>query len=193
MVFLKQSLYAKNSFYEKNALPMKIQFALLLIVFIAGCATQPPAPLRIDLRTPPGLSQVLQAPEKYQGAIVRWGGVIQNVSNLKSQTRLEVVGKALDSSARPIIDGQSTGRFLVLVEGFLEPTEFAVNREITVVGELSASEKKPIGEYQYTYPVVKAQTYYLWDERVEPKYYYDPWFYDPWYWGYPRYPWWYYY
>ena len=174
---------------------MKMQtfVAGLLIVFISGCATQPPVPLRVDIQPPLQLSQVVQSPDQYKGAIVRWGGVITNVSNLKTKTQLEVVGKALDKTARPVTDDGSTGRFLVLVEGFLEPTEFAANREITVVGTISGIEKRPIGEFEYTYPVIDAQTYYLWDERVELQYYYDPWFYDPWYWGYPRYPWWYYY
>jgi outer membrane lipoprotein len=171
----------------------KLSVAFLLIIFIAGCATRPPAPLRVDFNSQADLSQVLQAPDNYRDVTVRWGGLIQNVTNLKSHTQLEVVGKVLDSSARPIIDGPSTGRFLVLVQGFLEPTEFAVNREITVVGTIKGFEKKPIGEFDYNYPVVQAQTYHLWEERVEPRYYYDPWFYDPWYWGYPRYPWWYYY
>jgi outer membrane lipoprotein len=165
----------------------------LLIVFIIGCATKPPTPLRVDLEQQLRVSQVVQAPDNYKGVTVRWGGVITEINNLKSHTQLEVVEKELDKSARPIIDGRSAGRFLVRVEGFLEPTEFAVDREITVVGLVSGSEKRPIGEFEYTYPVIDARTFYLWEERVEPKYYYDPWFYDPWYWGYPRYPWWYYY
>jgi outer membrane lipoprotein len=174
---------------------MKMQtfVAGLLIVFITGCATQPPVPLRVDLPSQPQLSQVVQSPDQYKGVTVRWGGVITNISNLKTYTQLEVVAKALDKSARPIVDDGSAGRFLVRVEGFLEPTEFTENREITVVGLISGSVKRPIGEFEYTYPVVDARTFYLWDERVEPQYYYDPWFYDPWYWGYPRYPWWYYY
>jgi outer membrane lipoprotein len=165
----------------------------LLIAFLTGCATQPPAPLRVDSLTQVQIPQVVQALENYQGALVRWGGVIENVKNLKSATELEVVGKSLDKSARPVIDGSSTGRFLVRIQGFLEPTEFTANREITIVGTVSGSVTRPIGDFEYTYPVIDGQSYKLWDERVEPKYYYDPWFYDPWYWGYPRYPWWYYY
>lgn len=165
----------------------------LLTSFVSGCATQPPVPLRVDLPTNVSILQVIQAPDNYQGTEVRWGGVIEKITNLKNETELEVIGKTLDKSARPILDANSPGRFLVRVQGFLEPTEFAIDREVTVVGKLSGSETRPIGEFEYRYPIVTAESYHLWGERIEPAYYYDPWFYDPWYWGYPRYPWWYYY
>ena len=168
--------------------------ASLLVLLAAGCASQPPAPIRVDLPTDLQIGQVLQAPDNYQGSKVRWGGVIANITNLKSETELEVVAKPLDKSARPVIDSKSSGRFLVRISGFLEPTEFTANREITVVGQVSGAEARPIGEFNYTYPLIQADSYHLWEGRVEPVYYYyDPWFYDPWYWGYPRYPWWYYY
>ncbi|WP_455209929.1 Slp family lipoprotein [Kaarinaea lacus] len=166
----------------------------VLVLLVSACASQPPVSIRVDLPTDLQIARVVQAPDNYRGSKVRWGGVIENVTNLQSETELEVIGKPLDKSARPVMDSKSSGRFLVRVSGFLEPTEFAANREITVVGKVSDSETRPIGEFEYTYPIVQAESYHLWEERVEPKYYYyDPWFYDPWYWGYPRYPWWYYY
>lgn len=169
-------------------------FSVLLVVATVGCATRPPTALQAQAISPAGVAQVSQQPDQYLGATVRWGGVIHSVTNLTDHTRLEIIGKELDSRARPIIDGPSPGRFLAQVKGFIEPTEFKEGREVTVVGKVAGSEQHPIGEYQYTYPMVNAEVNYLWEERVEPKYYYyDPWFYDPWYWGYPRYPWWYYY
>lgn len=168
--------------------------ASLLVLLVFGCASQPPATIRVEFTSDLQISQVVQAPDNYRGSKVRWGGVIENVTNLKSETELEVIGKPLEKNARPDIDSKSSGRFLVRVPGFLEPKEFAENREITVVGTVSGAETRLIGEFEYTYPMVQAESYHLWEERVEPKYYYyDPWFYDPWYWGYPRYPWWYYY
>lgn len=168
--------------------------ASFLSLLISGCASQPPAVIRVDLPTDLYISQVVQAPDSYRGSKVRWGGIIENITNLKSETELELVAKPLDKSARPITDSQSPGRFLVRIPGFLEPTEFAKNRELTIVGAVAGSETRQIGEFEYTYPMVQAESYHLWEERVEVQYYYyDPWFYDPWYWGYPRYPWWYYY
>ena len=148
--------------------------ASLLFLFVLGCASQPPVPIRVDLPTDLQIGQLQQAPDNYQGSKVRWGGVIANITNLKSETELEVVAKPLDKSARPIIDSKSSGRFLVRVPGFLEPTEFAADREITVVGKVSGSEARAIGEFQYNYPLIQADSYHLWEERVEPKYYYDP-------------------
>jgi outer membrane lipoprotein len=53
-----------------------------------------------------------------------------------------------------------------------------------VGGEISGRETQPIGEIQYTYPVVQAKELKLWEQPVP----YPPYYYDPWYWG-PPYPW----
>ena len=164
-----------------------------IVVLFAGCATQPPASLRVEAPVTLRVVQVAQSPEIYQGKKVRWGGVIYKTINLKTETEIEVIAKELDKSARPKVDDQSAGRFMVRVHGFLEPSIYAPNREITVVGVVAGRTSGLIGEFEYQYPIIKAESYYLWEERPDQDYYDRYWMYDPWYWGPPWYPWWYYY
>ena len=54
-----------------------------------------------------------------------------------------------------------------------------------MVGPLNGTERAKVGNFDYTYPRVAAQTIYLWPERPQySPYYYDPW--GPW-WGYGPY------
>src|SRR6185437_7046096 len=67
------------------------------------------------------------------------------------------------------------GRFVACKQGFYDPEVFAKGREITVTGSLDGTVQHKIGEYDYTYPRVAANTIYLWPKR--PIYMQRP---DPW-------------
>lgn len=158
----------------------------VLLAWLAGCTTVPEA-IRgtADPATDP--AQVRGTPESYQGTPVRWGGVIAAVTNRAEESVVEVVSRPLGSSGRPQETDQTAGRFLVRVAGFLDPAVYAAGREFTVVGTIEGSERRNIGEYPYTYPVVRATGHYLWPPREEaPRdpFYYPPFYrpyYDPWY------------
>ena len=163
-----------------------------------ACASQPPKPVRIDLAANPGFSQVYDNINAYVGQQVRWGGTLQSIHNLANATELEVIARPLDSSTRPDIFGNSPGRFIALVQGFLDPSDFERGREITIVGTIKGASTRSIGEFDYRYPIISASAYYLWPKRYwrtrpAPGYYNDyPFWYDPWYGWYPWSPWWYY-
>lgn len=162
-------------------------FSLLL----AGCASQIP---RAVSEPAPSKLSVAQA-RASQGPIdrqVRWGGTIAKVENHKTETWIEVVERPLDNNGRPRQLDQSGGRFLARVDGFLDPVIYTLGRRITVAGLLQENITRPIGDYTYTFPVVKVTSFYLWPQLPQPVYR-DPW-YDPWHpWHYPfhdpRYPW----
>jgi outer membrane lipoprotein len=59
------------------------------------------------------------------------------------------------------------------VNGFLDPTIYRQDREITVYGIVERLAKGHIGEHPYLFPVVQVETYYLW-EIVEARPYYYP-------------------
>jgi len=160
------------------------------ILLLSSCAT-PPVSLRVELPTNPTVAQVLQAPDNYKGTRVRWGGVIYKITNLKSETELEIVSRNLDKQARPKEEDYTYGRFLADIPGFLEPSIFAPNREITVVGVVTGTVSRSIDEFDYNYPVINVETFHLWEPRPTPQPYDYWWRYDPWYWGYPWYPWYY--
>lgn len=110
--------------------------SLLLIVAAAllGACASSPTIFNQPMPNAPDLKQVNQDIDKYKGSRVRWGGVIASLKNQQDETWIELVQYRLDRRGRPI-DGDSHGRFFVKIAGFLEPREYAIGREMTVVGK----------------------------------------------------------
>ena len=130
-------------------------------------------------------AEIQKDPDRFKGSVVIWGGLIIETTNLKDSTVLKVMQTALDFQKRPSDLDRSEGRFIVVVDRFLDPDIFKKGREVTVGGEVSGKETHPIGEIRYTYPVVRAKEVKLWEKGLP----YPPYYYDPWYWGPPYYPW----
>lgn len=154
---------------------MKIvnSFFLLLFAafFLAACATSPEFDTTgLDASITPqravGESQVLQ------GQPVLWGGVIIASANLKDVTQLEVLAYPLDANQRPLSEQKPLGRFLALQTGYLEISDYAQGRFVTIKGTLSEKHIGRVGEAAYTYPVVTIDKLYLWSIRegyAEPR------------------------
>ncbi len=130
---------------------------------------------------------MVQNPDAFVGKRVRWGGTIVTVENRRTETWLEIVARPLQRGGRPTSTGATTGRFFGRVAGFLEPETYQRGREVTVVGTLSQSITRTIGEFPYPFPVVNVETAYLWEQLPD----YDPYYYRRYYWDAPYYyPWW---
>jgi outer membrane lipoprotein len=174
--------------------------ALLFFVVMtgAGCAHVISKEIRDQVDEGITFRQVFQNPEAYRGKVVVWGGVIINTTHQKEGSLVEVLQKPLDMEGMPEDVDRSEGRFLAFQKGFMDDALFAKGRIITVAGEVMGSRRMPLGEIEYTYPVIENKEVHLWPERSRERYgpygyypgWYDP-FWDPWYgpWGY-RYPWW---
>jgi outer membrane lipoprotein len=164
---------------------------LAAAVLAGGCASVVPETIR---KPPSGDVRVAEArrePETFRGSAVRWGGAIVAVRNLRDETMIEIVARGLDSEGRPRDEDRTEGRFLAKVAGFLDPAIYAAGREVTVSGRLEGVLAQPIGDFSYSYPLVRADQVYLWQPRPAqaPYPYYDPFWWDPWYpWGYPYWP-----
>ncbi|RKY39755.1 MAG: hypothetical protein DRP85_09575, partial [Candidatus Makaraimicrobium thalassicum] len=65
---------------------------------------------------------------------------------------------------------------------------YSQGRKITVAGEVKGKKIKPLGEVEYTYPLISSKEIYLWPKEKEVTYPYPHYFY---YWPYPFYPYWY--
>ncbi len=178
---------------------LKLLTAVALLIGLAGCASTVPKPIATEIDPPIQLTEAQNAPDAYRGRRVRWGGNIAQVSNLADATRVEIVARNLGESGRPSRADVTLGRFVAVIPGFLDPSVYAKDRQLTVVGTLDGVEVGKIGEYPYRYPVVRVETHYLWaplretDWRDRPPLgWYDPWYfpyrsrYDPFY----PYPWW---
>ena len=101
-------------------------------------------------------------PQVATGRQVLWGGVIMKTVNLKDRTQIEVLAYPLDSSERPKIDEPALGRFVLEKDGFLEPANYASQRQVTVVGKVAGVLPGTVGESSYRFPLVNAQQLTLW-------------------------------
>lgn len=172
----------------------QLLFLAVLAAFTGGCTTVPEA----ISEAPPGAPSLLQARadvEAHVGKRLRWGGVIAEVENRATETWVYVVARPLNGSGRPRETGESEGRFIAKVKGFLDPAIYSEGRLITVAGTLAGKHTRSIGEFPYVYVTVDADTTKLWERIVARPYYYPDPFYDPFYdpfWPsrvYPWYPW----
>jgi outer membrane lipoprotein len=163
--------------------------ALLSVLLVAaGCAT-PRVPQAVRERPTPAVrvAQVQQAPERFLGMRVRWGGTVLAVHNRELATEIEILSRPLGGDGEPQREKPGEGRFLALLPGFADPAELPRDRLLTVIGRLQRVQTRRVGEYPYPYPVVVVEGRHLWPERPDP----PPWYWDPWYspWYRPWHPW----
>jgi outer membrane lipoprotein len=160
---------------------MKTRAALVLLLGVAACV-RPPVPLQGAF--PPTTVGDVQLSTQ-TGAHVRWGGTIVDVQSREKETCFEIVSAPLDREARPIARSDTTyGRFIACNPGFFDPTIYAPDREVTVVGTVRSVDSGTVGDRHYRFPVVEADVVHLWPVRPEPArvIYYSPWVGV---WGYP--------
>ena len=156
--------------------------SLLLVLILAGCATNIPDAVRQAPAKALSVAQVQQAPAQYVGRDVRWGGEIVFLENGSDSTDVALLATELGSTGKPDVDGVLDARFIARVAEFLDPAEYAEGRRVTVTGVITGVESRMVGEYAYSYPLVQVQAYHLWPKekpRINNYYYADP-FYYPW-------------
>jgi len=139
---------------------------LFTIVILAACTTTPKFDSSdIDLSINP--QQAVAQSETLQGVQVLWGGVIISSVNLKEVTQFEVLAYPLASDQRPDTDKPPLGRFLAFQAGYLETSDYAQGRLISISGTLQDKRRGRIGETEYIYPVVKINQLHLWKKHVD--------------------------
>lgn len=164
----------------------------IAVLLVAGCSSNIPPEIKQPLEGSPGIAEVREKTDAYVNQKVRWGGVILQIENKENTSKLTIVALPLDDNGEPLESDKSPGRFIATIDAFLEPQVYSPNREITVTGHLRNTEILKVGEFDYEYPVVAVENYYLWPVKPERGYVdYPPyWLYDPYYypWPYPYYP-----
>ncbi len=145
----------------------KISF-LIIIALLSGCASKPPLSISKIPSSHLTVAQVQSNPVLFIGSEVRWGGVITQVENKATQTWIEVVSRALDRDGKPRGQDSSGGRFIASLAGFADPAVYQTGHLLTVVGTIEQQVTRPIGEYQYTFPVVAVTGSYMW--MIEPEF-----------------------
>jgi outer membrane lipoprotein len=150
---------------------IRLWLLLLSVVMLAACASTPEFNTEgVNMNLTPKMAAAER--EALKGKQVLWGGVIIASTNLKEATQLEILAYPLDDSQRPNTSDKALGRFLALQPGYLETTDYAQGRQITVKGMLGETRTGRVGESEYIYPVVNINQLYLWPkegEYIEPQ------------------------
>lgn len=161
---------------------MRLSFLVSSLILLGGCASNIPIEIREDISgNNISINTAVTNFKQTKGQAVRWGGTIASIKNNPTDTWIEIVGRRLGSYGQPVESDQSLGRFIARINGFLDPAIYKVDREITVYGVLENHVLGKIDDHPYTYPLVKAVSYYLWDDYRDQRYYYP---YDPYYYPY---------
>lgn len=139
---------------------------VLLLALLAGCSNQliKPDPALEAQPTPARLAAGSAAPDSTE---LTWGGLVQSVTNLKHSTELEVLSYPLNTQHRPITSLASTGRFVVRMEGFLEPKEFPVGTAVTAKGPMVGRVQRRIGQATLSLPVLRGDRLKVWQAVAE--------------------------
>jgi outer membrane lipoprotein len=168
---------------------------LVGLFLVVGCAPVISKPLRDQLDKNLTFREVFKDPDAHKGRVVVWAGVIIEAKNSQEGTWIEILQRPADFFGAPEETDRTEGRFLVRYPSYLDVAVYAKGRELTVGGEVEGKRTMPLGEIQYTYPLVVAREIYLWPDTtkerlapypypVYPWWWYDP-FWRPWYYPYP--------
>lgn len=159
--------------------------SLLVVLLVAGCAHVISPQMRQKAEGGPEFSMVLANPDIYTGKTVIWGGIILNTVNREDSTMISVLQTPLDYEGMPTDRRDSQGRFLVKIVGYADSEVYRPDSLMTVAGEIVGKEALPVGDTQYTYPVVLMKENHLWGQYSQTGYYGPP-AHPFWYWyGYP--------
>lgn len=149
------------------SLPMTLAFrllSLLLVSLLTACATGPDfdgAHFQQGI-TPEDAALHI---ETYRNSGVMWGGLLVSNVALKQGSQLEVLAYPLNSKQRPDTNRPSQGRFVLLVDRFLEPVDYSDGRIVTITGKLIDTRDGVIGAAEYEFPIVDAEEIYLWSKN----------------------------
>lgn len=159
-------------------------------IMLSACSSHIPPEIKQPLEGSPDVTQVQQKVDAYQSQKVRWGGIILQTDNKQDASELTIVALPLSDNGEPQGSDKSQGRFIAVINEFIEPLVYSPDRKITITGHILRTETRNIGEFAYEYPVVEVEHYYLWPAEPEQTYIdYPPYlWYDPYYpWHHPYY------
>ncbi|ACH67108.1 Slp family lipoprotein [Aliivibrio fischeri] len=141
---------------------MKQVIYFLSVLLLVGCSSLPQELKSTQATTLVEYNAFSDAANAGEKAEVRLGGVIARLDNLSDQTRIEIVNLPISSVGKPDISEEPNGRFVVYVNGFIDPVTYAKGRLITVIGQADGIEQANVGEFVYPFPVIQASAIHLW-------------------------------
>lgn len=158
---------------------------IVSVLLITGCAPVISKQVREQVRTDITFKDALNDPESYKGQMIIASGIIIEAKNTKEGTLLQVLQRPAGLRGQPKDVDETGGRFLALVNRYLDVYVYAKGREVTIAGEVRGKRVLPLYETEYTYPLIHVKEIYLWPV-IEKRYYtpepYPYYYYDDYWW-----------
>ena len=144
---------------------MSRYLVLLTVMLFTGCTIVPES-----IEVPEGTqlisySKAVTSGVNAQGQKARWGGMIVGVENKPNKTFIELAHFPLNHYGKPSTNGETSGRFKVQIDGFVDPIVFEEGRSATFLGTITAPTAGMVGEQPYIYPTIIAEDYHMWRKQ----------------------------
>ena len=158
----------RKIFRQRDALCVKVMRSVfsVLLLSVCGCTSVISEGLRREVSEEITFGQVMENPDAHKGKVIILSGIILDAKNVKEGTLMEILQKPARDNGRPKDDDSTEGRFLGLHPGFLDVAVYGYGREVTIGGEVTGKKSLPLGEIEYTYPVISIKEIYLWPPRI---------------------------
>jgi outer membrane lipoprotein len=131
------------------------------LTLLSGCTSVEFAGVEERLEILPRELMGVEAPLP-EGSVI-WGGRILETANLESVTEILVLALPLTGGHVPRIDEESVGRFVIRVDGYLEPMDFAPGRYVSMAGLLAGTTDAWAYEgVAVSVPLVRSSQVHLW-------------------------------
>ena len=137
-----------------------------LTLTLAACT---PPPVLKPMQAPQNIAPDMAAamPDVYRGAEILWGGRIVEVRNRAETSEIVILAYPLDGGQRPRPKEPGQGRFIAVLEGYVESHDYPHDRFVTVSGKIDGSLSEDVDEQPYLYTVVRAEGVHLWPAGFE--------------------------
>ncbi|WP_297902711.1 Slp family lipoprotein [Metallibacterium sp.] len=145
-------------------LPRLLSLTLLSLsaaLLLAACAPAPIFKPGSNIANVPP-ETVAQAPERYIGRAVIWGGQVVAVQNMPDTTEVQILGYPLDSSQRPLPNSPAGGRFIAIMKGYVEPLNYPAGALVTLTGHVEGVRVGSVGDASYAFPLVRVDAVHVW-------------------------------
>lgn len=149
---------------HRNISNILVIFFILLLV---GCAAGISKQAQSKVTYTGSFSALQKNPDAYKGEVVMLGGRIIETKASSSVSEIMVLQLAIGTNGRPVNSDKSDGRFIVQSKEFLDPAIYEKDMLLGVVGTLKGSKVLPIGDLEYTYPIVDLIEIKLWSRTLQ--------------------------
>lgn len=151
---------------------------VLMIFMLLGSCSVISNPMKKEAGAKVSFSHLVEYTDGYLGQTIILGGYVVEVENNEKTTLITVLQAPLDVIDSPVSRDKSQGRFIVSVDGFLDPAVYEKDRSVTVAGIVEPPIYRNIGTKQVKYINVKSREIFLHPKKTPV---YD----DPFYRNYP--------